>query len=73
MGRTCNIYLLGADGRIIDCLRRIGLDDSQKRQALPGLYYQKPEPITKKNPKELDAQGFREILECPGADRSATG
>ena len=69
MGRTCNIYLLGADGRIIDCLRRIGLDDSQKRQALPGLYYQKPEPITKKNPKELDAQGFREILESPGADR----
>lgn len=69
MGRTCNIYLLSPDGRIIDCLRRIGLDDSQKRQALPGLYYQKPEPIMKKNPEELDAQGFREILECPGADR----
>ena len=30
MGRTCNLYLLGGDGRIIDCLRRIGLDESQR-------------------------------------------
>ena len=42
MGRTCNVYLLGPEGRIIDCLRRVGLDESSKRQALPGLYYQDP-------------------------------
>ncbi len=52
MGRTCNLYLLGADGRIIDCLRRIGLDES-KRPALPGLHYQMPEPIQKINPKNM--------------------
>ena len=51
MGRTCNLYLLSPEGRIIDCLRRIGLDESAKRAALPGLMYQKPEPITKLNPK----------------------
>ena len=50
MGRTCNLYLLSPEGRIIDCLRRIGLDESAKRAALPGLNYQEPEPITKKNP-----------------------
>ena len=50
MGRTCNLYLLGPDGRILDCLRRIGLDESAKRAALPGLMYQPPEPITKHNP-----------------------
>ena len=38
MGRTCNLYLLGADGRILDCLRRIGIDGAIKRPALPGLY-----------------------------------
>ena len=38
MGRTCNLYLLGADGRILDCLRRIGIDEQIKRPALPGLY-----------------------------------
>ena len=50
MGRTCNLYLLSPEGRIIDCLRRIGLDESAKRAALPGLNYQMPEPITKENP-----------------------
>ncbi len=69
MGRTCNIYLLGPDGRIIDCLRRIGLDESSKRQALPGLYYQDPEPIEKLNPKELGADGFKTLLSWPGADK----
>ena len=38
MGKTCNLYLLGADGRIIDCLRRIGLDAGAKRTALPGMH-----------------------------------
>ena len=37
MGRTCNLYLLSPEGRILDCLRRIGLDESAKRAALPGL------------------------------------
>ena len=50
MGRTCNLYLLSPEGRIIDCLRRIGLDESAKRAALPGLMYQEPEAITKHNP-----------------------
>ena len=50
MGRTCNLYLLSPEGRIIDCLRRIGLDESAKRAALPGLMYQDPEAITKEHP-----------------------
>ena len=54
MGRTCNLYLLGGDGRIIDCLRRIGLDESTKRPALPGLHYQEPEPVAKEHPLECN-------------------
>ena len=50
MGRTCNLYLLSPEGRIIDCLRRIGLDESAKRAALPGLMYQYPEPVSKAYP-----------------------
>ena len=68
MGRTCNIYLLGPDNRIIDCLRRIGIDEHIKRPALPGLYYQEPEPVTKLNPRQLDENGFLRILSAPGAD-----
>ena len=66
MGRTCNLYLLGPDGRIIDCLRRVGLDETAKRPALPGMYYQTPEPILKQNPAELT--DFREILTSAGPD-----
>ena len=66
MGRTCNLYLLGPDGRILDCLRRIGLDESARRPALPGLNYQEPEPVRKENP--LIVQDYVNLLTEPGAD-----
>ena len=68
MGRTCNLYLLSPEDRIIDCLRRVGLDESAKRQALPGLYYQTPDAITKLDPKNLSKADFLDILCKPGAD-----
>ena len=66
MGRTCNLYLVSPEGRIIDCLRRIGLDESAKRAALPGLMYQQPEAITKQNP--TDFKDYVNLLTVPGAD-----
>ena len=66
MGRTCNLYLLSPEGRIIDCLRRIGLDESAKRAALPGLNYQEPEPITKENPTV--SENYVNFFDGPGAD-----
>ncbi len=66
MGRTCNLYLLSPDGRILDCLRRVGLDETTKRPALPGMYYQNPEPINKSDP--ADEESYVNLLEKPGAD-----
>ena len=66
MGRTCNLYLLSPEGRIIDCLRRIGLDESAKRAALPGLMYQEPEAITKADPREVGS--YVTLFDRPGAD-----
>ena len=66
MGRTCNLYLLSPEGRIIDCLRRIGLDESAKRSALPGLNYQAPEPITKVHPAV--AENYVNFFNKPGPD-----
>ena len=74
MGRTCNLYLLAPDCRIVDCLRRIGLDETSKRPALPGMYYQTPEPVAKTNllarpaGEGRDAALFEELLRAPGAD-----
>ena len=66
MGRTCNLYLLSPEGRILDCLRRIGLDESAKRAALPGLNYQEPEPITKEDPR--NSENYVNFFAGPGAD-----
>ena len=68
MGRTCNIYLLGPDGRILDCLRRVGLDESS-RPALPGLNYQAPEPVAKQDPIAMTSEDFDLLLRSPGADK----
>lgn len=68
MGRTCNLYLISPEGRIMDCLRRIGLDESAKRQALPGLYYQEPDPVEKLDPRGLTAEDYQRIFTVPGAD-----
>ena len=68
MGRTCNLYLLGPDGRIIDCLRRIGLDETSKRPALPGLMYQEPEDVAKKDPRYLEQNDYVNLLCKQGAD-----
>ena len=67
MGRTCNVYLLGPDDRILDCLRRVGLDETS-RPALPGLHYQPPLPVTKRDPRGLTEGDFASILQAPGAD-----
>ena len=67
MGRTCNVYLLGPEGRILDCLRRIGLDESS-RPALPGLSYQNPSPIEKRNPAEMTQEDYVNLLTAEGAD-----
>ena len=71
MGRTCNLYLVSQEGRILDCLRRIGLDESAKRAALPGLMYQEPEQILKYHPLVgADAHiGPMDGLEVFGEDR----
>ncbi|MGM9550433.1 MAG: NFACT family protein [Faecousia sp.] len=72
MGRTCNLYLLSPEGRILDCLRRIGLDESAKRAALPGLMYQEPEPVGKQSPltswESGSVQYYANLLAGPGAD-----
>ena len=68
MGRTCNLYLLSPEGRIIDCLRRIGLDESAKRAALPGLMYQEPEAVSKQDGKTWETDDYVNLLCKPGED-----
>lgn len=43
MGNQTNFILTDIDGRIIDCLRRVGMDTHTTRQILPGMFYRAPE------------------------------
>ena len=67
MGRTCNIYLLGPENRILDCLRRVGLDETA-RAALPGLNYQPPNSIEKQDPIACTDTDYVNLLSGVGAD-----
>ena len=69
MGRTCNLYLVDKEGRILDCLRRVGLDTVSGRPALPGLYYQHPQPMDKIDPMYATQEDILTALQGPGADR----
>ena len=68
MGRTCNLYLLDENNRILDCLRRIGFDETVKRPALPGLYYQSPEPVAKFDPAKMELGDWEDLCAQPGPD-----
>ena len=60
MGRNSNLILTGADGRILDCLRRVDFEMSEQRQVLPGLYYHLPprreSAIRGKHPRTICAR-----------------
>lgn len=47
MGRRANLILLDGEGRIVDCLRRVALEQANDRAMLPGLYYHLPQPLAK--------------------------
>ena len=62
MGRHSNLILLDSEGRILDCLRRVDSDMSQRRQVLPGLFYHLPPQQDKLDPTGLDRAGLEQLL-----------
>ena len=71
MGRHSNIILTGADGVIIDCLRRVDAEMSQRRQVLPGLYYRLPPQQDKADPLAITGEKFDDLICRPGSDKTA--
>ena len=47
MGRRANLILLDAEGRILDCLRRVAFESNSDHALLPGLFYHLPTPLDK--------------------------
>ena len=62
MGRNSNLILTGPDGRIIDCLRRVDFEMSEKRQVLPGLFYREPPAQGKLDLRAETVEGLFDAL-----------
>ena len=68
MGRYSNLILVGEDGRIIDCLKRVDISTSERRQLLPGLIYRLPPKPEKADLEDLTAGLFEDMLTKAGGE-----
>lgn len=72
MGRHSNLILLDGEGRIIDCLRRVDMEMSEKRQVLPGLFYHLPPTQEKSDPLSVDEDAFDALLDAAPHEQEAS-
>ena len=63
LGRYTNLIVTDENMMIIDCVRRIGFDVSDKRQVLPGLLYTEPPKTGKRDPFKTEAGDLVSLLE----------
>lgn len=63
MGRSANLVLVGDDGRIIDCLRRMDYGGDIERRMLPGMIYRLPPKQKKPLIFDCDSNGIARILD----------
>ncbi len=66
MGRHSNIILRDADDRVIECLKRVDLVMSEKRQVLPGLFYELPPRQEKLDPAEYSPDELFDLMRTCG-------
>ena len=73
MGRHSNLILLDGQDRIIDCLRRVDMEMSEKRQVLPGLFYRLPPAQEKGDPLAISGEDLRALLDAAPDGTAAAG
>ncbi len=67
IGRSANVILVGEDGRIIDCMRRVDFAGDALRRMLPGMIYRLPPKQEKLSFFESDPESRAALI--AGADR----
>ena len=67
LGRYSNLVLINEQGKILDALKRVSIDDSAKRPLFNGLAYTVPPPQNKKYFLDFDADELASLLPaCDG-------
>ncbi len=62
MGRSSNLVLIGDDGRIVDCLRRMDYGGDAERRMLPGMIYRLPPQQKKPLVFDCDSEQIKAAL-----------
>ncbi len=62
MGRCSNLILIGEQGKILDCIKRVTPDVSSVRPVLPGMVYEPPARQQRLNIFEFDKEVLKERL-----------
>ena len=62
IGRSANLILVDAEGRIIDCLRRLDFGGSAERRMLPGMLYRLPPGQGKPFPVSLSEDQIEDMV-----------
>ena len=63
IGRSANLILVDAEGRILDCLRRMDYGGDAERRMLPGMFYRDVPPQTKPALLETEAERLHALIE----------
>ena len=63
IGRSANLILVDAEGRILDCLRRMDYGGDLERRMLPGMFYRDVPPQTKPALLETEPETIRVLIE----------
>jgi predicted ribosome quality control (RQC) complex YloA/Tae2 family protein len=71
MGRSSNLILIGSDGTIIDCLRRMDYGGDAERRLLPGMIYRLPPKQRKPLVFSLSQAEIEQTLSASDAGKSA--
>lgn len=61
-GRNSNVILMKKDETIVDCLRKIDINQNRFRQVLPGINYLPPPPPKKRNPFSIREEEFSHLI-----------
>lgn len=68
IGRNTNLILVGSEGHVIDCLRRVDEGMSAQRQILPGLLYRQPPALTAPDFFTCGEETRREVFQTAERD-----
>ncbi len=72
MGKHANVLLVGGDGKIIDCIRRISPSETTQRILSPGFLYEEPPKQEKLNPLSVSPDDFLPVFEAGASARALT-